>query len=37
VLADAGLDVIRSGAVGIRDLQFVLAQPAPQSDADLRS
>jgi len=25
VLADAGLDVIRSGAVGVRDLQFVLS------------
>jgi ubiquinone/menaquinone biosynthesis C-methylase UbiE len=37
VLADAGLHIIRSGAVGIRDLQFVLAQPAALNDADRRS
>jgi hypothetical protein len=37
VLADAGLGVIRSGAVGIRDLQFVLAQPAARNDSGRRS
>jgi hypothetical protein len=37
VLADAGLHIIRSGAVGIRDLQFVLAQPAALNDADRSS
>jgi ubiquinone/menaquinone biosynthesis C-methylase UbiE len=37
VLTDAGLDVIRSGAVGIRDLQFVLAQPAALNDPGRRT
>jgi hypothetical protein len=29
VLTDAGLHIIRSGAVGIRDLQFVLSAKQP--------
>jgi ubiquinone/menaquinone biosynthesis C-methylase UbiE len=35
VLVDAGLHITRSGAVGVRDLRFVLAQSAAPSDAGL--